>query len=129
MFPRRSPPIDPRTHGNKDQRHGVRNGARSYGCGLMNSGAGCEIVSEPGSAPETPGKSPKFADSHILRMELTIDCRLTRSKKGARCFLGFHFGAASAQDVRGILPGFPLVVITICGQKIDDMAEFMEKRE
>jgi hypothetical protein len=45
------------------------------------------------------------------------------------CFLGFYLGAASVHDIRGILPGSSLIVITVRRQKVDHVAKFVEKSE
>lgn len=51
----------------------------------------------------------------------------TRGEKGVRRFLGFHLGAARAQHIQSVLPGFAIAIFAILGQKIDHMAEFVQQ--
>jgi hypothetical protein len=44
-----------------------------------------------------------------------------------RRFLGLYFGAARAQHIQTVLPGFPVAIVAILGQKIDHMAEFVQQ--
>ena len=90
--------MDPRTHGNKGQRHGVSNGHQFLWVVVYENGdAGCEIVSK-GRLPQECSRSPQAGDAHTkwnAALQVTAQNPSPGSQERLRLFLGFHLGPAS----------------------------------